>query len=225
MEGFEIFAKLGFSGLSLALLALCALCFSAYIKIVTVLAVLRTGLGWNSMPGFVVSGGLAIALSLFVMAPTLRTATEAMDRTMRERAVADDVQRARAIGAAAEVWQGFLVRQTTPMELSKFADLSLQLEKIAPDAPEYGARKAVAEQSFPVIAPAFFVSQLRAAFSLGLRLFLPLLVIDLLVATALVALGYDQLSPHVVSLPLKLILFVAVDGWGLITTNLITTFR
>ena len=83
---------------------------------------------------------------------------------------------------------------------------------------------AKVSNSWQVLAPAFLVSELKKGLSTGLNLLLPLLIIDILVATVIVALGYESLNPHLIALPLKLALFLALDGWMLITTNLISTY-
>jgi type III secretion protein R len=153
--------------------------------------------------------GLALLLTLLVMSPV------AEESWARARAVpAGGLDRTfEALGAAGEPLRAFLDRHARSDDRQVFLDLARRARPRA-------ARDEVTDSDFAVLAPAFVVSELRRAFSIGFLVFLPFLVVDLLAANVLLALGLTQLSPSTVSLPFKLLLFVAVDGWRLIARGL-----
>lgn len=220
-----LMARLGFSALAIIVLAGLALLFSSYVKIVTVLGILRAGLGLHSLPSAFVTGGLAFALSVFVMFPTLRDASRAMDAAAKSKPVISDVDRAAAVDAGMQEWRKFLKKHARAEELARFSDLAAQMQKRQAPASEKASPDSGAyAESFQVLAPAFFVSELRAAFATGLSLFVPLLIVDLVAAAALTAAGMETLNPHAVAFPFKLLLFVLLDGWTLITSNLVATY-
>ncbi|MCB0358052.1 MAG: EscR/YscR/HrcR family type III secretion system export apparatus protein [Bdellovibrionales bacterium] len=213
----ETWSSFGYSLVVVAVIAMAALLFSSYVKIITVLAIARAGIGLQSLPSAFVTTGLALALSLFVMAPTALRATEAIDLRLRSvGGTADDGARAAALAAGFEEWKKFLVSHTREEDLQRFR--SIEVDK--------GGREAAVsgEPEWRVLLPAFLVSELRAAFATGITVFLPFLVIDLLVANVLAVVGLISVSPLLVSLPFKLLLFVLVDGWALITTNLVASY-
>ena len=215
----EFFQSLGFSILPILVLVLFALVFSSYVKIVTVLAIIRAGLGSASLPGAFVTGSLALVLSFFVMYPTMEQTFEAMS----SKQVQGSAGQAKAIDAGVKKWKEFLVAHTDE-ELSKsFASKILnKQENISPENSELELKRL--QKSWRVLAPAFFVGQLRDAFKTGLSLFLPFVIIDLCIAQVLVAVGIQRLDPLVVALPFKLLLFVLLDGWTLISTNLVEVY-
>lgn len=209
---FLLWSNFGLPLISLILLALLALLFSSYVKIVTVLGILRAGLGAGSMPAVIVTGGLALVLSFFVMFPTLKGATQAMHQEASRGA-----PQAAVLAAGVSRWKDFLARHADESMSQAFAELASRSES--------GGRAEDYAGSWRVLAPAFVVSELKRAFATGLSIFLPFLIIDLLVANVLVAVGMLHFSPLIASLPLKLLLFVVVDGWALITTNLVGTYN
>ncbi len=218
-------ATFGFSALGLLLLVLLALAFSCYVKIVTVLAMLRVGLGFYSVPSAFVTGGLAVALAFFVMYPTLMSCATTMDGVIRSApAPVTDIHRAAAMDAGLEHWKGFLQRHAHEKEVSRFVELAAVLDKEPGTKSGEQQVKSGLPQSWRVLAPAFLVSELKEAFATGLSLFLPFLIIDLLVANILTAIGLERLSIVSVAFPFKLLLFVTLDGWSLITTNLVATY-
>lgn len=207
-----LFAKLGLPSLALFGVILLALLFSSYVKIATVLSIVRAGFGVDGMPAALLTGGVALALSFFVMFPTIRDAATAMDKAVPPGSVSD-TDRARALSAGIETWRKFVEHVTPESEQERFHALSMKL------GGEEGDTK-----TWRVLAPAFVVSELQRGFHTGLVLFLPFLVVDLLVVTLVSAVGMQGLNPHLVSFPLKLLLFVALDGWSLIVTNLLQTY-
>ena len=223
----SVWMGFGFSSLAFLVIVLLALVLSSYVKIATVLAILRAGLGFNSLPSVLVTGGLAVSLAFFSMYPTLRSAARAMEG-VHAGGAASETDRVRGFQAAAEEWKHFVLKHAHPEERARFAEVALRINKpgAASTAPAAGAadEKERLSSSWQVLAPSFVVSQLKEAFKVGLTVILPLFVIDLLVAHILVALGLTQLSPTLIALPFKLVLFVAVGGWSLITSNLVATY-
>jgi flagellar biosynthesis protein FliP len=222
MTASTIFSQLGFSALALLLLAVFALSLSAYVKIVTVLGIVRAGLGAESLPSALVTGSLAVVLSFFVMYPTLVRSGEAMEQVVRKMpGQSQDVVRGAALDAGLVVWKTFIKKHAGASEIERFSKTAEQL-----DAGRQGGSVEASKtgDSWRVLAPAFLVSELKEAFSTGLSLLLPFVIIDLLAATILGAVGLDRLSPAVVALPFKLLLFVMVDGWSLITSNLLASY-
>lgn len=210
MEIFHSLDSFGFSTISIVLLAVIAVLLSSYVKLVTVLSIVRAGLGAYSLPSAFVTSGLALMLSLLVMYPTVEKSVSAIN----QQQVQEGEQK--NFGPALSVWKDFLAKHAGEKEIVKFAEVA---KKIEPQK-----SKSELSTEFRVLAPAFIVSELKSAFATGLNLFLPFLIIELLVAHLLVSLGTSQLSPSFVSLPFKLLLFVMIDGWTLITTNLIATY-
>jgi flagellar biosynthetic protein FliP len=210
------------SALTVFLLLFLALLFSCYVRLVTVLSIVRTGLGVTSLPTAFVTAGLALALTFFVMYPTLREAGAALDGVAAERGAAlSDGDRVVAITRAVAVWRKFLLKHTPEAERSRFAQIALRLDSTQPDNAEALEKRGA---SWQVLAPAFVTSELKIAFGTGLSLLLPFFIIDLLIATVMTSLGVESLNASLVALPFKLLLFVLVDGWALITTNLVTAY-
>lgn len=219
-------AELGLGMLTIFALVVLGLLLSSYVKIVTILGILRVGMGVSSVPSAFVAGGLAIALSFFVMYPTLTDATKAMnDNLPRTGRSLSDVEKARVLELGFAEWKEFLIIQTHPAEKSRFLEIAKRTDrKRANEAKAASAVVEPNENDWRILVPAFFVSELREAFMTGLSLFLPFLIIDLLVANVLVAVGLNGLSPLAVSFPFKLLLFVMVDGWSLITGNIVASY-
>lgn len=219
----SIFAELGLSTIGALALLLGALLFSSYVKIVTVLGMVRAGLGIGSLPGAFVTGGLALAMSLLVMYPHLQASSSAIDQALQGRPAANEHDRAAAINVGVERWKKFVQSQAHPAEVERFKGIAVRLNEKARKT-DPGAVAAAPEQTWQVLAPAFIVSELKEAFQTGLSIFLPFLVVDLVMAALLAAIGLDRLNPLVVSFPFKVLLFVMVDGWTLITANLLGTY-
>ena len=229
MDATSFIAELGLSAVSLLLLLLVALVFSAYVKIVTVLGILRAGLGVGSLPSAFVVSGLALALSVLVMYPTLLDSSRAIDRALHGKgSFASDQERAAAFAAGIEKWRLFVKAHAGKTEVERFSVLARKIDSASSsaDAARGVEQGEISEESdsWRVLAPAFLVSELKGAFATGLTLFLPFLVIDLVIASLLTSLSIDRLNPAIVALPFKLLLFVMLDGWTLITTNLVSTY-
>ena len=185
------------------------LAFSAFTRIAVVLFLLRQGLGSPSAPPNLVLVGLALLLTWFVMSPALeKIRTEAYAPFTAGQISLDE-----ATDRAAGPLKTFMLRQTRQEDLALFsAD--------AKNAPS----KDTATIPFKSLAPAFLTSELKTAFQIGFMVILPFLVIDLVVASVLTALGMVMLPPQLVSLPLKLLLFVVANGWHLLVGSLIGSF-
>jgi type III secretion protein R len=195
---------------ALAVVPVALVTLTAFLKIAVVLSVVRSALGAPQVPPSSAVTGLALALTILVMAPV----GEATAKALRAERAPDDVGGAIALaGRAVEPLRGFLARFARDDDRATFLELARR------------ARPAAAEPAsdgdLAVLAPAFVVSELRRAFVMGFLVFLPFLVVDLLVANVLLALGLTQLSPTSVALPFKLLLFVAVDGWKLLARGLV----
>lgn len=219
MEIFASLENLGFSAITLGLLIVLAVMLSCYVKLVTVLSIVRAGLGANSLPSAFVTTGLALMLSLLVMYPAIQKTTLAIDRELKTENSAERNSYL-ALNSGLATWKEFLKKHAGVNEVDQFTRVVQDLNSKELVKVEQEELKT----SFRVLAPAFLITELKEAFATGLNLFLPFLIIELLIAHLLVGLGMPQLQPSFVSLPFKLLLFVMVDGWTLITTNLISTY-
>lgn len=185
------------------------LMMTSFTRILIVLSILRQALGLQQSPPNQVLVGLALFLSLFVMAPTL----SGVNAVALEPYTAGTLSADQAIAAAGGEFQTFMLRQTREANLTMFADIAGSSGFRSPD-----------DIPFSILLPAFVTSELETAFQIGFMLFLPFLVIDLVVASVLMSLGMMMLSPTIVSLPFKLLLFVLVDGWALLMGSLAMSF-
>jgi len=193
----------------LTVLPALVLMMTSFTRIIIVLAILRQALGLQQSPPNQVLVGLALFLSLFIMAPTL----EQVNTNAIEPYAAGTMEADAAIAEAGTAFHAFMIRQTRETDLAMFADLAGQDSFASPqDVP------------FSILLPAFVTSELKTAFQIGFMLFLPFLVIDLVVASVLMSLGMMMMSPTIISLPFKLLLFVLVDGWALLMGSLAMSF-
>jgi flagellar biosynthetic protein FliP len=193
----------------LTILPALILMMTSFTRIVVVLAILRQALGLQQSPPNQVLIGLSLFLSLFVMAPTLERVNEAAIAPYS----AGQINAEQAIAAAGDQFHAFMIRQTRENDLAMFTDIA--------NAPKYASS---ADVPFSILLPAFVTSELKTAFQIGFMLFLPFLVIDLVVSSVLISLGMMMMSPMIVSLPFKLLLFVLVDGWALLMGSLASSF-
>jgi flagellar biosynthetic protein FliP len=185
------------------------LAFTAFTRIAVVLFLLRQGLGSHSAPPNLVLMGLAVLLTIFVMTPALKT----IDAEAYQPFLSGTLSFNAAAAKAASPLKAFMLRQTRAEDLSLFAADDKRIDP-----------KQVDSVPLAALAPAFLTSELKTAFQIGFMVVLPFLVIDLVVSAVLTALGMIMLPPQLVSLPLKLLLFVTVDGWHLLVGSLIGSF-
>ncbi|ASW81591.1 flagellar biosynthetic protein FliP [Vibrio anguillarum] len=181
---------------------------TSFTRIVIVMSILRQAMGLQQTPSNQVIIGIAIFLTFFIMSPVINAINEqAVQPYLNEQMTARQ-----AFDTAQEPLKAFMLKQTRVKDLETFVEIS------GSDAtnPE--------EVSMAVLIPAFITSELKTAFQIGFMLFLPFLIIDLVVASVLMAMGMMMLSPMIVSLPFKLMLFVLVDGWNLILSTLAGSF-
>lgn len=184
---------------------------TSFVRIVVVLSLLRTALGLQQSPPNVVIVSLSLFLTAFVMQPVWSAAYDAgIGPVMREELPLDE-----AFPRIVEPLKVFMASQTREADLMLFIDMA-RLETPPASAEETPLR---------ILAPAFMVSELRRAFEIGFMLFVPFLIIDLVVASLLMAMGMMMMPPVTVSLPFKLIFFVLVDGWRLVAGSLIESFN
>ncbi len=194
----------------LTLLPAALLGMTAFTRIVIVLGLLRQALGTGQTPTNQVLIGLSLFLTFFVMSPVLeRVYSEAVQPYM-----AGELAFEPALQAAAQPMRAFMLAQTRDADLLSFSRIAGHEPYSTPD-----------DVPFPVLAAAFLTSELTTAFQIGFLLFVPFVIIDLVVSSVLMSMGMMMLSPMLISLPFKLMLFVLVDGWALITGMLAASFR
>jgi flagellar biosynthetic protein FliP len=199
------------------LLALTAISFlpavlllmTSFTRIVIVLALLRHALGMQTSPPNQVIVGLSLFLTLFVMGPTFDKVYADAYKPFAE----NRIQFNEALSRGEVPLKGFMLKQTREPDLALFMKLARAPQVQAPE-----------EVPLRVVVPAFVTSELKTAFQIGFLVFIPFLIIDLVVASVLMSMGMMMLSPVLVSLPFKLMLFVLVDGWNLLVGSLVASF-
>ena len=194
-------------GLSvLAILPALLVCVTSFLRIIIVLSMLRQAIGMPETPPNPVLIGLALFFTLFTMSPVLQSLNEQAFQPFMNGSLGMEAAYGKGIAPLRE----FMVRQTREQ------DLALMIELSRAKVPQ-----VIEDVSNVQLIPAFMLSELRAAFQIGLLLFLPFLLIDLIVSSVLMALGMMMLPPTTVSLPLKILVFVLVDGWSLVVQSLV----
>ena len=195
----------------LSLLPAILVTVTSFTRIVIVLSFVRRALGVNELPPNPVVIGLALFLTCFVMAPVAERINEAAIAPYR----AEELSFEEAGDTAWQELRGFLIANTREAEIQLFIDLADH------DLTEEG----IEELPIKVVVPAFVLSELKTAFQMGFLLFLPFLVIDLVVSSILLSMGMFMLPPVMISTPFKILVFVLVDGWGLICSSMIKSFQ
>ncbi len=193
---------------ALSFLPAIVIMMTSFTRIIVVLSILRQALGLQQSPSNQVLIGISLFLSFFIMSPVLdRVNAEALQPYL-----AEEISSKEALTRAEQPIRDFMLTQTRVKDLDTFLNIAnVQVNNEA-------------EVPLRVLIPAFVTSELKTAFQIGFMLFLPFLVIDLVVASILMAMGMMMLSPMLISLPFKLMLFVLVDGWNLIMGTLATSF-
>ena len=183
---------------------------TGFTRILIVLGFIRTGLGTPTAPPNQVLVGIALFLTIFVMAPTFTKVKEvAIDPLAAEK-----ITEVQALKRGEGPMREFMFKQTRTKDLALFVKLGkLERPKTRADVPTH------------VLIPAFIISELKTAFQIGFLIFLPFLVIDLVVSATLMSMGMMMLPPVFISLPFKILLFVLVDGWDLVVRSLVESFR
>jgi len=209
------------SALSIAPFVL--LLMTSFVKIAVVLGILKSALGAAQIPPSQVITGLALILTLYVMAPTGERMYKAAEADLGRGAGAELVsgQGIEALSTAAmkakEPLREFLLKHASASDRVSFYKVALRMRSAAEQA-------SITDRDFLVIMPAFLASELRRAFEIGFLVLIPFLVVDLVIANLLTALGMSMLSPTSVSLPFKLLLFVMADGWQLLLRGLLESY-
>jgi type III secretion protein R len=202
-----------------ALLPFAFMTLTAFVKISTVLQIVRGAIGAQNIPSSTVIMALAGALTLLAMAPVGSRIEERAAPLFEPGAQTDTSTWVIALAQATrEPMRDFLRANTSAREKNRFYEIGRAARPVA-------ERERVGKDDFVILVPAFVVSELIAAFALGFALYLPFLVIDLVVSNVLLALGMQMMNPTQVSLPFKLLLFVAIDGWGQLAQALVSGYR
>lgn len=182
---------------------------TSFTRIIIVLAILRQAMGLMQSPSNQVLTGIALFLTFFIMAPTFNQINDqALQPYLKE-----EMTSLQAFDAAIKPMKAFMLQQTRVKDLETFAEIA--------NHPPVGSN---ADYPITIVIPAFVTSELKTAFQIGFMIFIPFLIIDLVVASVLMAMGMMMLSPMIVSLPFKLMMFVLVDGWLLVMGTLANSY-
>ena len=185
---------------------------TAFTRIVIVLSFLRSAIGTQQAPPNQVLIGMALILTLFVMSPTLNEINEVAYQPYTEKKITQE----ECLEKAQVPIKQFMLKQTKNSDLKLFMEMSETTLEEGKDSTEL---------PLLVIIPSFVTSELKRAFLIGFLLFIPFLIIDMIVASTLMSMGMMMLPPSMISLPFKLLLFVLVDGWGLLFSSLVSSFN
>jgi flagellar biosynthetic protein FliP len=194
---------------SLSLIPFAVVSMTSFLRYMIVLSILKTALGTQQVPPSIVLVGMSLVLTMYTMSPVFGDIYSKIEPVMKKNG---SVVQLMVTGS--EPLKNFMMRQTRQSDVAFF----LQLSRSRP--PESAKDLTLWE-----VAPAFMISELRTAFEIGFIIFIPFIVIDLVVANILLALGMMMLSPTIISLPFKILIFVAVDGWSLIINGLVQSFN
>lgn len=201
--------RLVFSLAALSLLPAALVTMTSFLRIIIVLSFLRSALGTQQTPPNLVLVGLALFLTLFIMQPVWQE----VDRRAVQPYLKGALTYSQAVTKAADPVRGFMLKQARERDILLF----IQMGRLPrPSGPE--------EVPMRVLLPAFAISELKSAFQLGFVIYVPFIVIDLVVAGALMSMGMMMLPPVTISLPLKILLFVMIDGWHILARSLVLSF-
>lgn len=182
---------------------------TSFTRIIIVLSFVRRALSTQEIPPNPTLMGLAIFLTAFTMGPTIDTIYE----TAVQPYLAEEISEAEAVKLAYPAIHGFMMRQTRSSDLTLFMEMAgIEYFESESDVP------------FRILMPAYMISEMKTAFTMGFCIYVPFILIDLLVSTILMSLGMMMMPPVIVSAPIKLLLFVLVDGWHLVVSNLAQSF-
>jgi type III secretion protein R len=201
----------------LGLLPVAMVMLTSYTKIVVVFAILRNAIGLQGVPPNLVTNGLALVLTWYVMYPVGMQMLTAMDIDPKEPRL-PALSTMQALDKAKEPLRGFLDKHAHEREREFFTDAARRLM-----GEETAAQ--IGPKDFVILVPSFAISELTEAFLIGVLIALPFLVVDLVVANVMMALGMQMMTPTMVSLPLKLLLLVLLDGWARLSHALVITYR
>lgn len=199
---------------ALSLLPFVTLMTTSFIKIAVVLSLVRNALGVQQIPPNMALYGLSLILTIYIMTPVIAHVVDAVEE-QSPKTVEDTFK---VIKTGSEPFREFLSKHADPREVEFFLGSARRLW------PE-NLSKDVHHDSFVVLIPSFMVSEITDAFKIGFLLYLPFIAIDLIISNLLLAMGMVMMSPMTISLPLKLFLFVMIDGWTTLIRGLILTYR
>ena len=182
---------------------------TSFTRVVIVLSLLRRALGTMQMPPNQVIIGLALFLTFFIMTPVWQQ----VNQTALQPYLENKIEQKQALQKAAEPLRGFMFKQTREKDLALFVNIA-KIER----------PKDVNDIPISVLIPSFIISEVKTAFQIGLLLYVPFLIIDMVVASVLLSMGMMMLPPIMISLPFKLMLFVLADGWNLLIGSLVRSF-
>ncbi len=185
------------------------LMMTPFVRIIIVMSLLRQALGTGQTPPNQVLVGLALFLTFFIMAPVLENIYEQSVTPYLSNTVSFE----KALAVAEKPVREFMLKQTRPQEIAAFVQIASK-----------GPIKDPSSVPFTTLVPAFITSELKSAFTIGFLIYIPFVIIDLIVASILMSMGMMMLSPRVISMPFKLMLFVLVDGWSLTIGSLAASF-
>jgi flagellar biosynthetic protein FliP len=184
------------------------LLMTCFTRIVIVLSFVRSALSLQGAPSNQIIIGLSLFLTFFIMSPVW----EKIDTEALEPYRSHDITGQQALERAEGPIRAFMLKQTRPKDVDLFAGLA----RLSPTSPD--------QLPLKVVIPSFIISELRTAFQMGFLLFLPFILIDIIVATVLMSMGMMMMPPMTISMPLKILLFVLVDGWHLVVSSIIQSF-
>ena len=201
----------------IALLPSLLIMMTCFTRIVIVLSFLRTAMQTQNTPPNMVITGMALFLTLFIMAPVFSE----MNEIAYQPYVNEELTTEEALNAASVPLKRFMIKQTSNDNIMFFVGLS-QLEE-----PEGGYTEEYIENDLPltVIVPSFMISELKRAFQMGFLIFIPFLIIDLVVGSTLMSMGMMMLPPAMISMPFKILIFVLADGWNLLIGSVVSSYK
>lgn len=209
-QDYSVSLQILFIMTALTLLPAALMMMTAFTRIIVVLAILRQAIGLQQTPSNQIMLGMALFLTLFIMTPTLDKVNEvALQPYLKEQ-----ITSIQAVEAAATPMRDFMLAQTREDDIALFVKLAGKEGKI----------QSLETLPFTILMPAFVTSELKTAFQIGFMIFIPFLIVDMVVASVLMAMGMMMLSPVIISLPFKIMLFVMVDGWSMIMGTLAASF-
>lgn len=209
-QDYSVSLQILFIMTALTLLPAALMMMTAFTRIVVVLAILRQAIGLQQTPSNQIMIGMALFLTLFIMTPTLDKVNEvALQPYLNE-----ELTSVQAVEAASVPMRDFMLAQTREDDVALFVKL----------AGREGTIESMDTLPFTILMPAFVTSELKTAFQIGFMIFIPFLIVDMVVASVLMAMGMMMLSPVIISLPFKIMLFVMVDGWSMIMGTLAASF-
>ncbi|MBL7662279.1 EscR/YscR/HrcR family type III secretion system export apparatus protein [bacterium] len=247
MTGFEVLAQtlataeksapLGFVGVMvfLAMLPFCLLAVTSYLKLSIVFGLLRQALGLQQTPSAAVIGLVSLVLTCHIMQPVVVAIEQKLNLTINSAAppvgsasmtgsLSEKISAFNVLSSALSPLREFLEAHAFPRERAYFARVDKRCGTGQVAQKKSSAECLAENESYFSLIPAFLISELKSAFAMGVMLFIPFLVIDLVVSNLLVALGMTMVSPMTVALPAKILLFVAADGWFRLTQALVLSY-